>query len=261
MNWLRVFFVGGLTSYRALFHWLSPWIFVPMLLMTPLFQLLFFAYLGRTTHVASDGYFVVGNALLAAAVPGLWGMSHSIGGERRSQTLATLLSSPASRLALFLGRALPSIANGFVVSIFCFVLGALLLRFEVRASALPGLVLAVLACSFSCSALGLCVGALGLRGRNVTVFDNMLLVALLLVCGANVPIERFPHWVQVVSSGLPLRHGIEAAREIVAGSTISQAGSLLVAELALGVTYAIGGMLLLRLFELEGRRSASLETF
>jgi len=26
VNALRIFFVGGLTSYRALFNWISPWV-------------------------------------------------------------------------------------------------------------------------------------------------------------------------------------------------------------------------------------------
>ena len=44
---LRVFFVGGLMSYRALFNWLSPWILVPSFLVAPLFQILLFTYVGR----------------------------------------------------------------------------------------------------------------------------------------------------------------------------------------------------------------------
>jgi ABC-2 type transport system permease protein len=261
VNWLRVFFVGGLTSYRALFHWLSPWIFVPMLVIAPTFQLLFFAYLGRASAVESDSYFVVGNALLAAALPGLWGMSHSIAGERRSKTLGMLLSSPASRLALFLGRGLPTVVNAFVVSAFCFVVGAVLLEFDLDPSAVPALLVAIAACSFSCAALGLSVGALGLRGRNVTVIDNLLLAALLLLCGVNVPLERLPEWMQAVGTVLPLTHGVEAAREIVAGATVGQVRGPLLAEFAVGAGYALGGAVLLRLFEYESRRTASLETF
>jgi ABC-2 type transport system permease protein len=257
---LRVFFRGGVTSYRALFGWLNPWIFVPTLLITPLFQLLFFAYLGRATGVASDTYFVVGNALLAAALPGLWGMSHSVSGERRSKTLGTLLSSPANRIALFLGRTLPTIANGFAVSAFCLVSGTLLLDFHVGASTVPGLALIIVVCAFSCSALGLCIGAFGLRGRNVTVLSNIFLSVMLLVSGANVPLDRLPDWLQAIGSGLPLTHGIEAARDLVAGQTIAESGTPLLLELMIGVAYTGAGLLLLRLFEFESRRTASLET-
>lgn len=261
MNSLRVFFVGGLTSYRALFHWLNPWILVPMMVITPLFELLFFAYLGRSTGVESDTYFVVGNSLLAAALPGLWGMSHSINGERRSKTLGTLLSSPASRIALFLGRGLPTIANGLLVSAVCFLMGGLLLDFSLTGSALPGLLLAMLVCAFSCAALGLCVGAVGLRGRNVTVLDNLLLAALLLLAGVNVPIDRLPGWLGAISAELPLTHGVKAARRIVEGAAVGDVGGLLLWELAVGGCYAVAGTAMLRLFELESRRTASLETF
>jgi ABC-2 type transport system permease protein len=261
MNWLRVFFVGGATSYRALFRWLNPWVLVPMLVITPLFQLLFFVYLGRATGVESDTYFVIGNALLAAALPGLWGMSHSIAGERHTKTLPALLSSPASRLALFLGRGLPAIGNGFLVSVFCFGAGALLLDFTIDLAVAPSLVLVTLACAFSCTAAGLCVGAFGLRGRNVTVLDNMILVALLILCGVNVPLERLPEWMQAISSFLPLTHGIEAGRDLVAGMPLSDSADLLATELGIGAAYATVGGLLLRLFEFESRRTASLETF
>ena len=47
MTSLRVFFVGGVISYRALFNWLNPWIFLPTLVVAPIFQVLFFALLGR----------------------------------------------------------------------------------------------------------------------------------------------------------------------------------------------------------------------
>jgi ABC-2 type transport system permease protein len=260
MNSLRVIFRGGLTSYRALFGWLNPWLGVPMMAVAPLFQVLFFAYLGRATGVASDTYFVVGNSLLAAALPGLVGVSGTVSGERVTKTLGMLLSSPANRLALFLGRTLPAIVNGFAVSAFCLISGTLLLDVHIGASALPGLVLAVLVCAFSCSALGLCIGAFGLRVRNSTALSWVLIPVLLLVSGANVPVERLPGWLRGIGSGLPLAHGIVAARDLVAGRTLAASGRPLLLELLIGLAYTGAGVLLLRLFEFESRRTASLET-
>ena len=260
MNSLRVFFRGGLTSYRALFGWLNPWLGVPMMAITPLFQLLFFAYLGRATEVASDTYFVIGNSLLAAALPGLVGVSGTVAGERVTKTLGMLLSSPANRLALFLGRTLPAIVNGVAVSAFCLASGALLLDFHVAASAVPGLMVVVVVCAFSCSALGLCIGAFGLRLRNATVLAWVFIPVLLLVSGANVPLGRLPDWLRAIGSGLPLAHGIEAARGLVAGQTLAENGRPLLLELTIGLAYTGTGILLLRLLEFESRRTASLET-
>jgi ABC-2 type transport system permease protein len=80
---------------------------------------------------------------------------------------------------------------------------------------------------------------------------------LLLVSGANVPVDRLPAWLQTIGAGLPLNHGIAAARDLVAGGRL---GRGVVLELAVGVVYAVFGLLLLRVLEFESRRTASLET-
>ena len=54
MTNLRVFFLGGVFSYRALFNWISPVMYVTTMLGSPLFQILFFAYLGRFAGVQDD---------------------------------------------------------------------------------------------------------------------------------------------------------------------------------------------------------------
>jgi len=261
VNALRIFLVGGVTSYRALFNWISPWVFFPHMLGYPIFEILFFAYLGRFADAQSDKFFLVGNAFMAIAITGFFGMGHAIGGERRSQTLATLLASPANRLALFLGRAVPAIATGIVVAAISFALGALILGVAVDADTVAQLALAVLVSAFACTGLGLCIGALGLRGRNVTLFADSIGGAMLLVAGANVPLDRLPGWIQALSSVIPVTHGIEAARAVADGATIAAAGDLLLQEALLGLVYRVLGLTLLRLFELEGRRSATLETF
>ena len=106
-----MFFVGGLISYRALFNWLNPWIFFPTLVVAPIFQVLFFAFLGHAAGLESDRFYVIGNALQITALPGFFAMALTITGERYSQTLAPLLATAANRAAVFLGRALPVTAN------------------------------------------------------------------------------------------------------------------------------------------------------
>ena len=103
----RVFFIGGAISYRALFNWISPVMYATTMLGSPLFQVLFFAYLGRFSGLQDDTFFVVGNAVQICAMAGIFGMTMGIANERNFQTLSPLLATPANRLALFLGRALP----------------------------------------------------------------------------------------------------------------------------------------------------------
>src|SRR2546427_4471590 len=167
MNSIRVFFIGGYLAYRALFTWAHWTYYVPTMLGGPVFQILFFAYIGRYTHLRSDEFFVVGNAVQLSAMAGIFGMAMTIGGERWTQTLSPLLATPANRIALFLGRALPLIANGIFVSAFGFAVGWALLDFSLSASEIPGIALVVVVSTFACTAFGLMVGAIGLRARDV----------------------------------------------------------------------------------------------
>ena len=42
-NAARIFVLGGITSYRALFHWITPWILIPTFLVGPVSLILLFA--------------------------------------------------------------------------------------------------------------------------------------------------------------------------------------------------------------------------
>jgi ABC-2 type transport system permease protein len=257
---LRVFFVGGYYAYRALFNWMHWSHYIPTMLGGPTFQLLFFAYVGRFAQLQDDEFFVTGNAIHLSAMAGIFGMAMTIGGERWTQTLSPLMATPANRLAMFLGRALPLIANGIVTSAWVFFVGWLLLDFEMGAAQIPALGVVVVASTFACTALGLVVGAVGLRARDVFFLANIVVYTLLVICGANVPVESLPNWLQTVSSAVPLTHGIEAARAVADGASLAQVDHLVWTELAIGAAYAALGYTLFRLFELEGRRRASFET-
>jgi ABC-2 type transport system permease protein len=257
---LRVFFVGGAISYRALFNWLHWTMYVPTMLGSPLFQILFFAYLGRESGVRNDAFFVVGNAVQACSMAALYGATQTIGNERQFGTLAPLLATPANRAALFLGRALPLILNGFVVSTFGLLCGRVLLDFHPAPRTLPGLALVLLVTVCSTVAFGMALGALGMRARDVFFSSNLAYFVMLLVCGVNVPLEVLPGWLQAIGRCLPLTHGIEAARGVVAGRSLGSVAHLVGAELLVGVVWGVLATLLFRVFEAESRRRASLET-
>jgi ABC-2 type transport system permease protein len=258
---LRVFFVGGRISYRALFNWISPGMYVTTMLGSPLFQILFFTYLGRYAGGRSDEFFIVGNAVQVSAMAGIYGMVMGIANERQFGTLSPLLATPANRLAVFAGRGLPFIVNGLAVSTFGFLSAWALLDFSPDASVLPGLALVVAVTVVSCTALGALIGSIGLRARDVFFAANLVYFLLLLFCGVNVDVDDLPGWMESVGRALPLTHGIAAARRVVAGEPLADVAGLVATEAAIGAAYAVVAYLLFRLFEAEGRRRASLETY
>jgi ABC-2 type transport system permease protein len=260
MNSVRIFFRGGLTSYRALFNWITPWILIPTFIIEPVFQVLFFVFVGRTAGVGNDRFFLIGNAIQFASIPCLFAMSNTISDERNSQTLALILVTPARRLPLFLGRALPVIVNGFAVSLFTVGFGALVLRVRLPGHALMPLVGVLLVAAFACTGLGLVTAAIALRVRETAVLANIVFGVLLIFCGVNVPLQALPKWMAATAHWLPLTHGIAAARALASGSSWDQVSGAVAREAGIGAGYVVAGMALLYYFEAESRRRATLET-
>lgn len=261
MTNLRIFFVGGLLSYKALFNWIRADIYIPTMLGSPLFQILFFAHLGRYSGLRDDGFFVIGNAVQACSMACIYAMTMTIANERYFGTLSALLATPANRLALFLGRSLPPIANGLFVSVFGLAAGVALLDFSLADADLGALALTLIVTVLSCTGLGMLIGSIGLRARDVFFASNLVYFLMLLFCGVNIPIETLPGWMETVGRSVPLTHGIMAAREVADGSGLSSVAGLIQTELLIGVLYAAAAFGLFRFFEIETRKRATLETF
>ncbi|XIE79056.1 ABC transporter permease [Streptomyces sp. SBR177] len=253
----RLVLVGGALSYRALFNWTAPPMFIGTLLVGPLLQVFFFVFLGRELGVADDRFHLVGNAVLAASASCVYGGTMAVANERRYGTLGAVLLSPRHRVPLWTGRALPYVLNGLFVSVVVLVAAATLLGLPVPAAALPGLGLVLLAGAAACSAFGLALGALGLRFRDVFLVSNVASSALLLLTGAAVPRATLPGWMRATGEALPLTHAADAARRLTAGGGLDV--RLLGAELLVGAGYAVLAVVLLAVFERGSRRRATLD--
>ena len=259
MNSVRILVIGGLTTYRALFNWVSPWILVPSLLVMPLAQILLFSYIGRSAGIESDTFFVVGNAVQYSALPCLLGTASTVVGERLQRTLGIVLASPAPRLALVIGRTLPVMLNGLAVSVFGLVAGSVLLGLPVRAATLGPTTLTIAVSVFGCTGLGLVSAAVGLRLRDSAVLSTILFGILLLCSGADIPRPALPGWLAAAGDWLPLAHGIAAARSVAAGGGIGGVAGDLAAEALLGLGYGMAGVLMLRLLERRSRSAGALD--
>src|SRR5205823_6788418 len=134
-----------------------------------------------------------------------------------------------------------------------------LLGVHVPLGAVAPLVLVAAVTAFSCTGLGLCNAALGLRVRETAVTSNILFGFLLVFCGVNVPLSSLPAWMSTIAEGLPLTHGIAAARQLAGGAGLGKVAGLVGAELLIGCIYVVGGYALLRLMEIESRRRGTLE--
>jgi ABC-2 type transport system permease protein len=141
-----------------------------------------------------------------------------------------------------------------------FLWGWALLGLDLSNASLGLLVLVVAVTVLSTSGRGLLMGCIGLITRNVMFVNNTVYFLLLLLSGANTPLDRMPAWVRLISEALPMSRGIRAARLIVAGDQTGEAWRLLGGELVVGLVYLTVGYVLFRAFETAAKRKGSLET-
>lgn len=259
MTSMRVFFIGGLMSFRALFNWMNPWIFVPTILLGPITQILLFAYVGRAAGVGDDRFFIIGNALNYAAIPGMFAMTFTIGGERFAQTLGLVLVSPARRIPLFMGRALPVILTGWGTAMIGIVSGVWLLDADIAWSAYPLVGLVVAVGAFATAGIGLVMGAINLVWRDGATLGNVVFLVLLVFTGTNVALEDLPGWMAPIGRCLPLTHAIEATRMVADGAAWGQVSGLVGTELTIGAVYVVLGLVALRWFEQMSRTHATFD--
>lgn len=259
---LKLYWLGAVLSYRALFAWLRPTTFIASMVIMPLGQIMFFTLLGiYATGPQNASFFLIGNAMQITASAGIFGVTMAIGGERWSGTLMYLFGAPANRLAVFAGRATLPIFNGIFEVVMGLAWGWLFGWVNFSQTDPFALALTIVIATLSTAALGLLLGCLGLVTLNIMFINNLVYFLLLLFSGANVPVSSLPQWMQYISWALPLTRGIQAAREIVAGASLGDVSGLLLGEFTVGLVYLVAGYALFRFFEQEAKRRGTLEAF
>ena len=258
---IYLFWQGTLLSYIAMFHWLRPATYMASKIVMPLAQMFFFVFLGTyATGAENAQFYVIGNALQIAAVSGIYGVTMSIGGDRNNGTLPYLFGTPANRLMLFFGRAFMHMLDGAMGVAIAFAWGIVLMGLDLSHTNLGGLALTILITTLSTCGLGLLMGCLSLITVNVMFVNNFVYFLLLIFSGANLDLNAVPSWVRATSTVLPLTNGIAAARDLVAGASLTEIAPHLGWELAIGLTYGLLGYFLFYWFETAARRGGTLET-
>lgn len=246
---LRLYFASAWYSYRALYAWQSFGPYLSGKVAFPIAQMLFFYFMAKLAGTADPLYVVLGHILLLPATNGVAGVSMTISGERDFRTLPYLIASPAPRAPLFLGRSLVHILDGLLSTIAAFILGTIFFHIDLSLANLPLTALCVLLLAVTSCGLGMVLGSLALRSPEAWTITSMLSIVLYMLSGVNFPVEVLPRAFQVISYGLPLTRGIQAARLAMAGADWSGVQSLFFGEMLVGALYMLVGYVMFISFE------------
>lgn len=217
----------------------NPFVVVSSLLTPVIFLVLFAEVFGQVTggalrsSLGADISYVtylvpaiiIQTALIAASSSGI-GLVDDI----ESGMFETVLVSPMSRSAVFLGKALSEVARIVVQVTIVLVLGYVLLWFDTGGSVgryigtgLPGalgiiaisIVFAIWFTAFSN------IVALLTRDQESTIIGaNLLQLPLLFVSSAFLPVRILPGWIQTVATINPVTYGVDAVRALMLGQDV-----------------------------------------
>ncbi|GAA0944377.1 ABC transporter permease [Nonomuraea longicatena] len=177
---------------------------------------------------------VVQLALLSSGLAGF-----GIVFDQRGGVLDRLRVTPASRLALLLGRVLDNTTALLAQSVLLVAAGY---AFGLRAWP-PGVLLSLVLVA----ALGMSLAALSYAAAltlNEQLFAPVMttaVVPLMLLSGTFLPMSMAPDWLAALSWFSPFRHVLEAMRELFAGTLVSTTvvvGVAVVAGLAVAGLWA-----------------------
>ena len=255
---MRLFLATAYYTYRGLFVWMTPSMYVAQLILLPLAQVAFFSLIGSYGGGQPLDFYLIGNAMVIAGTSGFF-IGMSINEERALGTLTYLIASPANRLALFFGRTVSRILEAILHVVVAFAWVGLAFGLVIPIGHWPAILLAVLTAALSAAGLGLLLGVAAYLALDAGLLGNLMIFTLLLLSGANIPLDELPPALALLGQALPLTHSIEAARALAAGAGVPAVAPLLLRDLATGLVYGVCSFLLFGRVEAFARRRGTLE--
>jgi ABC-2 type transport system permease protein len=254
---LRFAAIAGYHDWSRLHGW-KPWLTQWIWRIT--FQTMFFALIGRMVGSQQRVHFIlIGNAVVTAALVAMYCVQ-SMCWERWTGTLPLLIASPASPLVVFVGRSVIWIWDGLAsAAAALFLIGPIFhlpLPWPRVLWTVPLLLLVAVTTYFMATFFG----SLALRspnGRNTLAAS--VIGVMQAIAGVNIPVRFFPAWVQYVASVIPLKHGLDAIRGVLAGAGAASIVTSALTAMALAAGWGLLAVLSLQLLAERGRRDGSLE--
>lgn len=167
--------------------------------------------------------------------------------ERDVGVLHKYLVSPASRVALVLGKALSAGVRGLSQAVIIYLLALLLgIRLQFTPATILGVIIFIIAGSAVFATLSLIVACLVKTRERFMGMGQLLTMPLFFASNAIYPLALMPGWLRVVSSANPLTYQVDALRALMIPGAHSFFGlgvDLGLQVAALAVLVAVGAIL------------------
>lgn len=167
------------------------------------------------------------NAMITSPLGGV-----AIANDLNSGFLSKMLMTPATRIAILLGRLLTDMLVVVAQSVLTIVV-AIAMGVNIS-SGLPGILLILLTAAFVELALSGIFLAVGIRTRKtetISALGGFLFFPLIFISSAMFPVSFFPSWAQTFANYNPVSFASDVTRQLVQGgfslSTLASAYALI----------------------------------
>ena len=227
---------------------------------------LFFVYTG-VMFMIGDGKFdpvrmaptLLGYLVWYYALIAIGNMSYGLAEETQTGTLEQMYMSPAPTGMLLLGRSLATFiwSTGQILLLGLIIVVLLNIQIPLRAEGLVPFAFTMI----GLFGFGFMIGGATLVFKHVQALSNLIQNLLLFLNGSILPVDKFPHWLELIARALPSTQGIIVLRNVVLnGQSLSDTwadGSLPFLVIH-SLVYFVGGLLIFKYCEGIARRRGSL---
>jgi len=204
-------------------------------------------------------FLLIGNAVIVGPQAAGWVVASSTW-DRFEGTYPLLVIAPTSLAPAMIGRTSIWLLNGVLTSLATF--GILAAMFGLSLP-MPNVLFAPLLITVICASsygFSLFIGSLVIRipqTRNIA--HNIATTLLTAFCGVGVPVTFWPRWIQVITSFLPVTHGLQSMRLLFSRGDPFVIISGTVLEAVIGMSWLILGILTMDRMANHGRSEGSIE--
>lgn len=263
MDKLKRIYRNALFSFKGLYGFLSPKIYILVKVVNPIFQVLCFSLIAKHAYGSDDiTPYIVGNAFVLCTYSAFFGISETFITERSFGTLKLIIGAPCSKFTFFTSKSAFYILDGIVTIFIGLLTGIIFFNLKIPLSVIPEFLLCLLAAIFTACAMSLLIGSIGLLTRDINMLLNVSSMLLMALSGVNFPTSKLPFALQKLSSLLPLTNSLKGAKLLLGSGYISSDVYLFIfKEFLLGILYCLLGYIVFKIMERCCRTKATIDMY
>lgn len=264
MDIIKRIYRNGLYSFKGLYGFLQPQVYLLVKVINPIFQILFFSLVAKHAYGDKDiTLYIIGNAFILCMYNAFFGVGCNLIDERSFGTLKLIIGSPCNKFNLFITKSIFHILDGIITVVIGLITGIIFFNVRIQINQIPIFALCLLSVIFTACSMGLFIGSIGLVTRDINLLLNLSSMMLMALCGVNFPTEKLPYSLQCFSNILPLTNSLKACRLLINHDILNLNAIyfLILKEVCLGIVYCIMAYLALKLMERLAKCRATIDIY